>query len=62
MNQSEGLQDGSETCYKVWLGACDTAPKKEGAELKMLRFSLGVSRRERIRNDYIRGAAQAEQR
>ena len=30
----------------------------EVAELKMLRFSLGVTRMEKIRNEYIIGAAQ----
>ena len=30
----------------------------EVAELKMLRFSFGVTRMDKIRNDYIRGTAQ----
>ena len=30
----------------------------EIAGLKMLRFSLGVSRMDKIRNEYIRGTAQ----
>ena len=29
----------------------------EVAETKMLRFSLGLTRMDRIRNDYIRGTA-----
>ena len=32
----------------------------EVAELKMLRFSLGVTRMDKIRNEYIRGTAQVE--
>lgn len=33
----------------------------EVAELKMLRFSLGVTRMDRIRNEHIRGTAQVGQ-
>lgn len=32
----------------------------EVAELKMLRFSLRVTRMDRIRNEYIRGTARVE--
>ena len=31
------------------------------AELKMLRFSLGFTRMEKIKNEFIRGAAQVRQ-
>ena len=33
------------------------AAELETAELKMLRFSLGVTRKDRIRNEHIRGTA-----
>ena len=33
----------------------------EVAELKMLRFSLGVTRMDNIRNEYISGTAQVGQ-
>ena len=35
--------------------------KLEVAELKMLPFSLGVTRMDKIKNEYIRGSAHVEQ-
>ncbi|KAF7655973.1 hypothetical protein LDENG_00047750 [Lucifuga dentata] len=59
-SEREGLQDGSETSYVVWVGGAGTDEKTAGggageAELKMLRFLLRV---DNIKNEYIRGTAQ----
>ena len=34
----------------------------EVAELKMLRFALGVTRMDKIRNEYIRGTTKQQSR
>lgn len=64
MSEREGLQDDSETCYGVWFGDGGTDNKRqevelEVAELKML-FSLGVTRMDSIRNEYMRETVQVE--
>ena len=44
--------------YGLETAALTKRQEMEVAELKMLRFSLGVTRMDKIRNDYIRGTAQ----
>ena len=34
--------------------------KMEVAEMKMLRFAMGVSRKDKTRNEYIRGTVKVE--
>lgn len=55
MSELEGLQDGGETCYDVCLTKRQEV-EPEVAKLKMQRFSMGVTRMDKVRNDeYIRG-------
>ena len=44
--------------YGLETAALTKRQEMDVAELKMLRFSLGVTRMDKIRNDYIRGTAQ----
>lgn len=53
----ESLQDGNEACYNVLFGDGGTNKRQEAP---LLRFSLRVARRDKFRNEYIRGTAQVE--
>ena len=57
-----GVQGSSETSNDVRVGDGGTAKiheaEMEVAEVEMLRFSLGVTRMDIIRNEYTRGTAQ----
>ena len=60
-SEKKDLQEGSETSGVVDLKTITLAKRQEteleGAELKMLRFSLGLTRMDRIRNEHIRCTA-----
>ena len=49
---------GPAMLYGLEMVALTKRQEMEVAELKMLRFSLGVTRMDKIRNEYIRGTAQ----
>ena len=59
--ERKGLQEGSETRSVVWFEIVAPTKRQEAelevAELKMLRLSLKVTRRDRIMNKHIRGTA-----
>lgn len=52
---AESLQDSSESCYDDILETAALAKKQEAKleVVKLLRFLLGVTRRDRIVNEYI---------
>ena len=60
--EREGVRGGSGTggVVRVGDGGADegTGGVDRVAKLKMLRFSLGVTIMDKIRNEYIRGTAQ----
>lgn len=58
--QRKGLRLSSDLCCVVWRHCTDrkTGDRAGSAALKMLRFSLGLTRMAKIRNEIIRGTAQ----
>lgn len=62
-NEREGLQEDAETCYGCLETVALTKKKKQEVvlvELKVVRILLGVNKRDRCQNKYIRGTAQVE--
>ena len=61
-SEREGVPGGSATSNVVRVGDSGTDARQEAemevGELKMLLFSLGLTRMDKIRNEYIRGTAQ----
>lgn len=58
------MKDGSETCYGLETMARSERQKAElgVAEMRMLRFNLGVTRRFRIRNEQRRGTVEVSKK
>ena len=61
-NENEGVQGGSETSNIVRAGDGGTDEKTGGGagggRVENVKISLGVTRMDKIRNEYIRGTAQ----
>lgn len=49
-------------CHSLETVALTKRQEQEVVDLKMLRFTLGVTRMAKIRNEMIRGTAQVKQR
>ena len=63
VSERQGVQDGSETINVVRAGDGGTDEKTRGGAgggRVEARFSLGVTRMDKIRNEYIRGTAQVD--
>ena len=58
------MQFSGETSNDVWIwdggGHKKKVEEMEVAEIKMSRFAMGVTRKDKIRNEYIRGTVKVE--
>ena len=61
----KSVQFSGETNHDVWTsdggGHKKQVEEMEIAERKMLRFAIGVTRKDKIRNEYIKGTFKVEQ-
>ena len=59
---SKRLKKNTETNHALWNGNGGSDGKQMGkmevAQLKMVRWALGVTRKDKIKNDYVRGTAK----
>ena len=66
LNERENVKDAGKTSSVVMVGDSSTNKKTGSTELevvetKMFRFSLGVARLDKIKNEFIRGTAHVRQ-